>query len=100
MKHISCATLLAILLFGSGCAMFGGKTTVAKLAEQHTTITGTLVAPPTLMNSNKRLALYLQEQPEPAPKEPILHDGNGETVTTTDGTVVLAPKVPAAVNKE
>jgi hypothetical protein len=84
----------------SACAMFGSKETVAKLAEQHTTITGTLVAAPTLMNSNKRLALYLQEQPEPAPKDPLMKDGNGDTTTTPDGTVVLAPKVPSALNKE
>lgn len=84
----------------TACSMFGTPQTVAKLAVEHTIIQGTLVAPPTLMNGNKRLALYLQEQQEPDPKEPILHDGNGETVTAKDGTVVLAPKVPSALSKE
>jgi hypothetical protein len=99
MKHVKAATIIALLGL-SGCAMFGSKQTVAKLAEQHTTITGTLVAAPTLMNSNKRLALYLQEQPEPEPKDVLMKDGNGDTTTTPDGTVVLAPKVPSAVGKE
>lgn len=92
--------LLLLTLFCCGCATFSGKTTVAKLAEQHTTITGTLVAPPNLMNGNKRLAIYLQEQPEPAPKDPLLKDGNGATITDNDGSVMLAPKVPAVVSKE
>lgn len=100
MKHMLYATLLMSLLF-SGCAMFGTKQTVAKLAEQHTTIQGTLVAPPTLMNSNKRLALFLQEEPNPTrDTSTIMHDGNGDTSTTSDGTIVLAPKVPSVVSKE
>lgn len=103
MKPNQCATLFLVALLTSGCAIFGSKQTVAKLAEQHTTIQGTLAAPPNLMNGNKRLALYLQEEPEPEPKSAVLQDGNGETVVTPapdGGTVVLAPKVPSVISKE
>ncbi len=96
MSHKALCLMLILL---TGC-LTSGKTTVAKLAEQHTTITGTLVAPPTLMNGNKRLALYLQEQPNPEPKDALLHDGNGDLPTTQDGNIILAPKVPSALTKE
>lgn len=103
MKLKPCATLIISALLTSACMgpLGSGKPTVAKLAQQHETITGTLAAPPNLMNGNKRLALFLQEEPNPTKDTNVLmQDGNGDTATTEDGTVVLAPKVPSAVSKE
>ncbi len=93
---------VAVCVICTGCAILGGgKPTVAKLAQQHETITGQLAAPPNLMNSNKRLALFLQEEPNPTKdNSTVMHDGNGDPSTTQDGSVVLAPKVPSVVSKE
>ena len=101
--------ILSLLIFcmivtTTGCSTITTnlmKPDVAKLAEKYLTLTGTLAAPPVLMNSNHRLVLFFSEQSKPELDNSVLmRDGNGDITTDTDGVVVVAPKPEKEVAKE
>lgn len=94
-------SLLLSISFISGCAYFAPKTPIAKVAEKYTVITGVLVAPAELKNSNHRLIVYFNQQAEVTEKDDskIMRDANGEIVVDTEGKVVRAPETPKAADK-
>jgi hypothetical protein len=76
-----------------------GKPNVVKLAQKYTIITGTVAAPPKLMNGNRRLLVFIAEEPNPDKQEPILPNADGSAATDTNG-IVVNPPVNKQANKE
>src|SRR3972149_3296417 len=88
-KFLTVAMIFAL----SGVSYSPPQTPIAKVASKYTVITGVLVAPAELKNSNHRLIVYFNEQAEPSEedKSKIMRDANEEIVTDTEGKVVPTP---------
>lgn len=104
MKLKQCATLFLLLALSTGCASVGGplsgRPSVVKLAQKYTIITGVTAAPPKLMNGNKRLLVFLAEEPNPDKPEPIMQNADGSAATDTNAQVIVVPKIDKQATKE
>lgn len=104
MKLKSYAIMCLLALLSTGCAAIGGpfspRPSVVKLAEKFSIITGTIAAPPKLMNGNRRLLVFLAEEPEPEkPNDKVAQNADGSAVTDTNEQVLSIPRVDKQVPK-